>query len=111
MPSTPDKHSYSRSPLSVALSSVVSTGESGYANQDGEDEELNLAGENCKRAERRACTQVQPRGVKCIKELFNPFYSDLLIPLAMWPKLFPWDGVKLFSFWNRIFNAKVNGTS
>lgn len=48
MPSTPHKHSYAHS----------SPGESGYANQDGEDEELNLAGELGEGAERRARTQV-----------------------------------------------------
>lgn len=55
MPSTPHKHSYTHSLLSVALGSVVRTGESSYANQDGEDEELNLAGENGGRG-RKMCT-------------------------------------------------------
>lgn len=50
MPSTPHKHSYAHSLLSVTLGSVVS-----YASQDGEDEELNLAGENGGKG-RKTCT-------------------------------------------------------
>lgn len=62
MPPTPDKHSYSRSLLPAALSSAASTPESGYANQEGEDEELNLAGENWGKG-RKTCTYTGPTQV------------------------------------------------